>query len=1224
MALYNNVFFSLLEFQSIPSDFAKKFLTKQTGNLTLCNSAGKTWTAMYFRNSGNKILKAQLYGGWREFVEDNHLGVGDMCVFELIKHPEILMKSIPEEFADRYLKNSGEIILRVPDGRTWTVEYGRITTDERQRAVFGRSSWGAFVIGNELKEGDVCILEQIKDNDLNIQNPAILCSQVGISNINCGMPSKENNDSMFKPKTPHFFKIVLEDTIRDKKLGIPRKFVKKYGNGLSDSVLLMVPSGDTWHVELTKSDGVVWLQNGWEEFVAFYSLKNGHFLVFKYEGNDKFIVLIFDMSASEIEYPCKSYIEDYQSGEQVCLKPVKEESKDDTCGEITHKTPPSKETRKRRSQPSCSKPRKKQQTNKKDNDIASRFSSIDPYTSNEEDNDSFLNFFNDVSVSRKSKEKSNSPCPLGNLNEVENSPGQVGQVDAEGSVQAFGCLRHLTATEKVHAIEIANAFKSNGNPVFMVVMRPSFVCNRYRMCIPLDFAKRFLTKHTGNLTLCNLAGKTWTAMYFRNSGNKILKAQLYGGWREFVEDNHLGVGDMCVFELIKHPEILMKVMVYSIVENASKSYGQPTHGSTTNRVKTRSLVSDTEPTCQQSPCPSSSRKFKVPTDAYIEILDDSPLNQKTKKKLKSPSTPTEKQRACMGASNFRTSNPSFSVVMHTEYVSSCTHLIVREASTPIPSPFSLGWKFRWPHHRHNRRQKPCRPLPPVAVSIEYFFSVILFLAFLQSVPYKFVKSYLDEEKDEAVLQVADGRTWIVKFAVKVVTAGQHKAEFSNWRTFAQDNNLNVKDVCVFELINRHENSFKVSIFSASPGANTSLLQKADDVKAIEADDDFGNCSTGNSSPAAKLATIGCQENEEEVNHTNDAIASQVASKGCLVPNIEADDDFGNCSAEHRSPAAELTTIGYQEDRGQVNPTDAAKASQVASEGCLVPKTEADDFGGSAGNSSPAAQLTTIGGNQENQEEINPADYAKASQVASEGSLVPKTEADGDFGNCSAGNSCPAAQLTATGYQENQEQINPTVDAGAIQVSSKDCLVPIIDATADIGNFYAGNSIPASQFTVIGYQETEEEVKPSISTWPKDPRAEHTKGKSHQSQASGTLKALQRACDFKSLNPFFIITMQPSYVCNEYRLAIPLHFSRKYLTNESGDVILFVPPNGKAWLTVYRREATESNPRAKLIDGWKPFVEDNNLEIGDVCVFEMSDLKRYELLLNVVIYKAEKR
>ncbi|XP_039061283.1 B3 domain-containing protein Os03g0619600-like [Hibiscus syriacus] len=902
------------------------------------------------------------------------------------------------------------------------------------------------------------------------------------------MPSKENNDSMFKPKTPHFFKIVLEDTIRDKKLGIPRKFVKKYGNGLSDSVLLMVPSGDTWHVELTKSDGVVWLQNGWEEFVAFYSLKNGHFLVFKYEGNDKFIVLIFDMSASEIEYPCKSYIEDYQSGEQVCLKPVKEESKDDTCGEITHKTPPSKETRKRRSQPSCSKPRKKQQTNKKDNDIA---------------------------MSRKSKEKSNSPCPLGNLNEVENSPGQVGQVDAEGSVQAFGCLRHLTATEKVHAIEIANAFKSNGNPVFMVVMRPSFVCNRYRMCIPLDFAKRFLTKHTGNLTLCNLAGKTWTAMYFRNSGNKILKAQLYGGWREFVEDNHLGVGDMCVFELIKHPEILMKVMVYSIVENASKSYGQPTHGSTTNRVKTRSLVSDTEPTCQQSPCPSSSRKFKVPTDAYIEILDDSPLNQKTKKKLKSPSTPTEKQRACMGASNFRTSNPSFSVVMHTEYVSSCTHL---------------------------------------------------------SVPYKFVKSYLDEEKDEAVLQVADGRTWIVKFAVKVVTAGQHKAEFSNWRTFAQDNNLNVKDVCVFELINRHENSFKVSIFSASPGANTSLLQKADDVKAIEADDDFGNCSTGNSSPAAKLATIGCQENEEEVNHTNDAIASQVASKGCLVPNIEADDDFGNCSAEHRSPAAELTTIGYQEDRGQVNPTD----------------------------------------------------YAKASQVASEGSLVPKTEADGDFGNCSAGNSCPAAQLTATGYQENQEQINPTVDAGAIQVSSKDCLVPIIDATADIGNFYAGNSIPASQFTVIGYQETEEEVKPSISTWPKDPRAEHTKGKSHQSQASGTLKALQRACDFKSLNPFFIITMQPSYVCNEYRLAIPLHFSRKYLTNESGDVILFVPPNGKAWLTVYRREATESNPRAKLIDGWKPFVEDNNLEIGDVCVFEMSDLKRYELLLNVVIYKAEKR
>ncbi|MBA0804759.1 hypothetical protein Gohar_004326, partial [Gossypium harknessii] len=183
-------------------------------------------------------------------------------------------------------------------------------------------------------------------------------------------------------------------------------------------------------------------------------------------------------------------------------------------------------------------------------------------------------------------------------------------------------------------------------------------------------------------------------------------------------------------------------------------------------------------------------------------------------------TPVEKARAILKASNFKSKNPFFKVVMQPRY------LILR---------CSLG------------------------------------------IPYKFVKRHLDEEKEEAILRVSDGRTWVVKFTVKVFTGGQHKAEFSTWRAFARDNNLEVGDVCVFELINRHENSFKVSIFSAAPGANSSLSPQADDAEA-----------------------------------------SQVASKNCLVHRIEADDDFGNCYAGNSSPAAQLTTIEYQENEEEVN------------------------------------------------------------------------------------------------------------------------------------------------------------------------------------------------------------------------------------------------------------------------------------------------------------------
>ncbi|XP_065633728.1 B3 domain-containing protein Os03g0212300-like [Quercus suber] len=83
---------------------------------------------------------------------------------------------------------------------------------------------------------------------------------------------------------------------------ISRKFTRKYGQGLSNFAFLKLLSGVGWNVELTESDGEVWLQKGWPEFAKYYSIKQGHFLVFRYEGNSHFYVLIFDESATEIDY----------------------------------------------------------------------------------------------------------------------------------------------------------------------------------------------------------------------------------------------------------------------------------------------------------------------------------------------------------------------------------------------------------------------------------------------------------------------------------------------------------------------------------------------------------------------------------------------------------------------------------------------------------------------------------------------------------------------------------------------------------------------------------------------------------------------------------------------------------------------------------------------------------------------------------------------------------
>lgn len=84
---------------------------------------------------------------------------------------------------------------------------------------------------------------------------------------------------------------------------IPRKFARIFGENLNDSIFLNASGGSVWPIDLERHEGKVWMQNGWPEFAKFYSICVGYLLLFEYQGDSKFQVLIFDPSSSEIEYP---------------------------------------------------------------------------------------------------------------------------------------------------------------------------------------------------------------------------------------------------------------------------------------------------------------------------------------------------------------------------------------------------------------------------------------------------------------------------------------------------------------------------------------------------------------------------------------------------------------------------------------------------------------------------------------------------------------------------------------------------------------------------------------------------------------------------------------------------------------------------------------------------------------------------------------------------------
>ncbi|XP_024170849.2 B3 domain-containing transcription factor VRN1 [Rosa chinensis] len=116
---------------------------------------------------------------------------------------------------------------------------------------------------------------------------------------------KFGSQPTFLSTTPHFLSIILDDTSRVIKLGIPEDFVSKYGKDLSNSVTFRLPYGSEWEVGLTRYNGEVWFDKGWPDFSNFYSLGYNDLLVFGYEGKSRFQVSIFDKSTIEIEYPVK-------------------------------------------------------------------------------------------------------------------------------------------------------------------------------------------------------------------------------------------------------------------------------------------------------------------------------------------------------------------------------------------------------------------------------------------------------------------------------------------------------------------------------------------------------------------------------------------------------------------------------------------------------------------------------------------------------------------------------------------------------------------------------------------------------------------------------------------------------------------------------------------------------------------------------------------------------
>ncbi|CDP17941.1 unnamed protein product [Coffea canephora] len=116
----------------------------------------------------------------------------------------------------------------------------------------------------------------------------------------------ENNRDWRGSDASSFYRIITQPVVDEGQLGLPKNFVKEYGDEICSSVRLNVPSGGIFRVGIEKDENMLWLRDGWQRFAEHHSLTFGYFLWFKYKGNSEFDVAIFDLTATEIDYQCCS------------------------------------------------------------------------------------------------------------------------------------------------------------------------------------------------------------------------------------------------------------------------------------------------------------------------------------------------------------------------------------------------------------------------------------------------------------------------------------------------------------------------------------------------------------------------------------------------------------------------------------------------------------------------------------------------------------------------------------------------------------------------------------------------------------------------------------------------------------------------------------------------------------------------------------------------------
>ncbi|XP_074285307.1 B3 domain-containing protein LOC_Os12g40090-like [Silene latifolia] len=343
-----------------------------------------------------------------------------------------------------------------------------------------------------------------------------------------------------------FFKIMLGDF--EYQIRIPRKFVKNFREALSRWCTLSGPSGNEWKVRVKIGEDDLLFSSGWEIFVKDNGIEAYDMLVFQYMGGSTFTVSVFNKNGCERE---GSYFAKVNSSRSCCssiLHRVEDDSnvamqKGESMNDGEHSAAFLRGKRKIKAQRSHYNAIYRGKWK-----VGSRVPNFALSDNDDDDDDDNGRGYREEEEEEEELEESFS-C---NANFFKPRK-QVQKCYISGR-------RQVTEKEKeracVRAEEHIKRNKANGMPMVGIIMLPTHVYKGLYLTIPKEWAMDNMLRKNHDVELQVSGAEDYWLVGVR--WIQTTQCQLRPKWADFVLDNNLEEGDVCVFELVTRGSIKAK------------------------------------------------------------------------------------------------------------------------------------------------------------------------------------------------------------------------------------------------------------------------------------------------------------------------------------------------------------------------------------------------------------------------------------------------------------------------------------------------------------------------------------------------------------------------------------------------------------------------------------------------------------------------------------------